>query len=120
MLDLNKLIPAGSGLQLTNAIDINGRGEILAKSVPLSVTPMDDQDLGHLVLLIPRAAKDRDFDDDFKATNIEAPELPAPIPQSSSRTSVSQPHPATPRENLAALWALARQHRIPVVTSPRK
>lgn len=53
MLDLNTLIPPGSGLQLTNAIDINDRGEILAKSDPIGVTPIDDEDLGHLVLLVP-------------------------------------------------------------------
>src|SRR5437763_1597238 len=53
MLDLNTLIPPGSGLQLTNAININDRGEILAKSDPLGVTPIDDADLGHLVLLVP-------------------------------------------------------------------
>lgn len=53
MLDLNTLIPPGSGLQLTNAININDRGEILAKSVSLGVTPIDDEDLGHVVLLVP-------------------------------------------------------------------
>ena len=53
MLDLNTLIPPGSGLQLTNAVNINDRGEILAKSDPLGVTPIDDEDLGHLVLLVP-------------------------------------------------------------------
>lgn len=42
MIDLNTVIPAGSGLQLTYAFNINDRGEILAKS-----------DLGHIVLLIP-------------------------------------------------------------------
>lgn len=58
MLDLNTLIPAGSGLQLTNAININDRGEILAKSVPVGVTPIDDEDLGHVVLLIPCSTND--------------------------------------------------------------
>jgi probable HAF family extracellular repeat protein len=53
MLDLNALIPPGSGLQLTNAININDHGEILAKSDPVGVTPIDDEDLGHLVLLVP-------------------------------------------------------------------
>lgn len=42
MIDLNTVIPAGSGLQLTFAFNINDRGEILAKS-----------DLGHIVLLVP-------------------------------------------------------------------
>jgi len=42
MIDLNTVIPPGSGLQLTFAFNINDRGEILAKS-----------DLGHIVLLVP-------------------------------------------------------------------
>jgi probable HAF family extracellular repeat protein len=58
MLDLNTLIPSGSGLQLTNAININDCGEILAKSFPVGTTPHDDEDLGHLVLLIPRENND--------------------------------------------------------------
>jgi probable HAF family extracellular repeat protein len=58
MLDLNTLIPSDSGLQLTNAFNINDRGEILAKSVPLGVTPIEDEDLGHVVLLIPCDADD--------------------------------------------------------------
>lgn len=53
MRDLNKLIRQGSGLQITNAFNINDRGEILAKSFPIGTTPNDDEDLGHLVLLIP-------------------------------------------------------------------
>ena len=53
MIDLNTVIPPGSGLQLTNAFNINDRGEILAKSVPEGVTPVDDEDLGHVVLLVP-------------------------------------------------------------------
>lgn len=53
MTDLNTVIPPGSGLQLTNAFNINDRGEILAKSISASVTPVDDEDLGHVVLLIP-------------------------------------------------------------------
>jgi probable HAF family extracellular repeat protein len=53
MIDLNSVIPPGSGLQLTNAFNINDRGEILAKSVPEGVTPVDDEDLGHVVLLVP-------------------------------------------------------------------
>ena len=53
MIDLNSVIPPGSGLQLTNAFNINDRGEILAKSIPEGVTPVDDEDLGHVVLLVP-------------------------------------------------------------------
>jgi probable HAF family extracellular repeat protein len=53
MLDLNALIQPATGYQLTNAIDINDRGEILAKAAPVGFTPNDDADLGHLALLIP-------------------------------------------------------------------
>jgi probable HAF family extracellular repeat protein len=53
MLDLNTLIAPGSGWQLTNAFNINDRGEILAKAAPVGFTPNDDEDLGHLVLLVP-------------------------------------------------------------------
>jgi len=53
MQDLNTLIAPGSGWQLTNAFNINDRGEILAKAAPLGFTPHDDADLGHLVLLVP-------------------------------------------------------------------
>jgi hypothetical protein len=38
MLDLNTLIAPGSGFQLTNAFNINDRGEILAKAAPLGFT----------------------------------------------------------------------------------
>ena len=53
MVDLNTVIQPGTGYQLTNAFNINDRGEILAKAAPLGFTPNDDADLGHLALLIP-------------------------------------------------------------------
>ena len=52
MMDLNALIQPGTGYQLTNAIDINGRGEIIANAAPIGFTP-DEEDFGHLALLIP-------------------------------------------------------------------
>jgi probable HAF family extracellular repeat protein len=53
MLDLNKLISPGSGLQLLSAFNINARGEILVKTAPVGTPPSDDEDLGHVALLIP-------------------------------------------------------------------
>jgi probable HAF family extracellular repeat protein len=41
MIDLNTVISPGSGLQLTNVLNINDRGEILAKSIPAGVTPIE-------------------------------------------------------------------------------
>jgi probable HAF family extracellular repeat protein len=52
IVDLNTLIPAGSGVQLRLAYNINDRGEILADSAPIGFTPADAE-LGHQVLLIP-------------------------------------------------------------------
>jgi len=60
MVDLNTLIPPDTGFQLTNAININDRGEILAKAAPVGFTPQDDADLGHLALLIPCGPDDQD------------------------------------------------------------
>jgi probable HAF family extracellular repeat protein len=81
MRDLNKLIRPGSGLQLTNAFNINDRGEILAKSFPIGTTPHDDADLGHLVLLVPCDRDDHEgeyadhdrSDDDAMAPPVSAP-----------------------------------------------
>ena len=53
MRDLNTLIAPGTGLVLTRAIDINDRGEILVQSRAVATPPQDDDDLGHVVLLIP-------------------------------------------------------------------
>jgi probable HAF family extracellular repeat protein len=109
MLDLNTLIAPDSGLQLTNAFNINDRGEILAKSVPLGVTPIDDEDLGHVVLLIPC---EKDGDD---CENV--PSAPTDTVQKSftpiTRHATSLQRPLTPREAVAQ-WReqVARRHRI--------
>ena len=86
MIDLNTVIPPGSGLQLTNALNINDRGEILAKSIPAGVTPIDDEDFGHLVLLVPCEENRGD------CVNILAPALDAKLAVSApARTHVRQP-----------------------------
>jgi probable HAF family extracellular repeat protein len=72
MLDLNTLVPPGSGMQLTNAFNINDRGEILAKAAPLGFTPNDDADLGHLVLLVPCDSGDTGCEgNDARTTSVE-------------------------------------------------
>jgi probable HAF family extracellular repeat protein len=117
MLDLNTLIPPESGFQLTNAFNINDRGEILAKAAPLGFTPNDDADLGHLVLLVPCDSGDADAGcDENDAATLNA------APQSSARMINSLPttSPLTPRQQLAAWRArISRQLRIPVVEAPR-
>jgi probable HAF family extracellular repeat protein len=114
MLDLNTVIPPGSGFQLTNAFNINDRGEILAKAAPLGFTPNDDADLGHLVLLVPCDSDDAGCEEHDAATINAAPHSSAPI------NSVATASPHTPRQQLAA-WRtrLARHFRIPVGETPR-
>jgi hypothetical protein len=70
---LNTLVPTGSGLQLTNAFNINDRGEILAKAAPLGFTPNDDADLGHIVLLVPCDAEEEGCSASLKSADIAPP-----------------------------------------------
>jgi probable HAF family extracellular repeat protein len=118
MLDLNKLIAPGSGVQITNAININDRGEILAKSIPEGVTPIDDLDQGHLVLLIPcerhdhRKGCDADDRDDDSVS-----EPTAPITSRRMPASIAQ-RPQTAKEAVAA-WRTRLLRRYHVPAAPR-
>jgi probable HAF family extracellular repeat protein len=100
MLDLNKLIPPGSGWVLTNAFNINDRGEILAKAAPVGFTPNDDADLGHLALLIP-------CEDDSNCENsIERPETLFPQALAPRGSQLSRPEiaaqPRTLKDNITS------------------
>jgi probable HAF family extracellular repeat protein len=54
MIDLNFFVPEGSSLQqLTDAININERGEILGVGVPPGISPEDVEFGGHVFLLVP-------------------------------------------------------------------
>ena len=86
MIDLNTVIPPGSGLQLTNALNINNRGEILAKSIPAGITPIDDEDLGHVVLLVPCEEDRGDCVNLLASASGAEPAVSAP-----ARTHVRQP-----------------------------
>ncbi len=109
MLDLNTLIAPGSGWQLTRAININDQGEILAAADPLGVTPVDDNDLGRLVLLVPCEADDTGCEGNAAATISVAPQSSAQITNNLATRS-----PRTPHETVAAWRArLARQYHIP-------
>ena len=110
MVDLNTLIPSDSGLQLTNAFNINDRGEILAKSVPLGVSPIDDEDLGHVVLLVPC-----ERDDDCKSNT---PRTTSLIPTGRAVSNLAgagtnPPSPANARNAVVARQQrMARQYRL--------
>jgi probable HAF family extracellular repeat protein len=111
LVDLNNLVAPGSGWQLTKAFNINNRGEILAKAAPVGFTPNDDEDLGHLVLLVPCR-----WGDDACATTADpAPPMPSNL---SARTLGAGerdlgPHNSV-QENVAA-WhdRFARKFNVP-------
>ncbi len=120
MVDLNNLIPPDTGFQLTNAININDRGEILAKAAPVGFTPQDDADLGHIVLLIPCDPEEERCPINESAMDNMSPQN-APIRvQTSSGTNVSPRHRLTPSENVAAWRArLSQKYHVPTTGVPR-
>lgn len=77
VVDLNTVIAPGSGYQLTNAFNINDRGEILAKAAPLGFTPNDDADLGHIVLLVPCEPEAEDCSAILQKVTLNHPDSPA-------------------------------------------
>lgn len=114
MQDLNTLIAPGSGLQLTNAFNINDRGEILAKAAPLGFTPNDDADLGHLVLLVPCQA--------VEEAGCGGSAQSAATTTQSSTSSVVKLGPSPMRPLTGAAWRaqLMRRYHVPAVVSAQK
>jgi probable HAF family extracellular repeat protein len=110
MLDLNTLIAPGSGFQLTNAFNINDRGEILAKAAPLGFTPNDDADLGHLVLLIPcdgEHSDDEGCEDGAESTTAARPAVQSspPVERSGTASEVgAYLHNRFGRKSLLGAW----------------
>jgi hypothetical protein len=102
MLDLNQLIPPGSGWVLTNAININNRGEILAKAAPVGFTPNDDADLGHLTLLVPCNEDAWDCENNIEPTESLSVRGLVPGGSQASRPEI-RIQPRTPKNNLGGL-----------------
>jgi len=112
MLDLNKLIPPGSGWVLTNAFNINDRGEILAKAAPVGFNPNDDADLGHLALLVPCKEDGSDCENRIeRSESLFGRGVALRNGQRSSPTVAGQPR--TPADNAAGWRArFAKQYRV--------
>jgi len=111
MMDLNDLVPSGSGLVLTAGEFINDRGEIGASGV----LPNGDD---HAILLIPCDDTQGDIDGcgDFAQSVNEGPTSPA-FPAKESASQFKQ----TPSESVARLRArLARRYRIPGIGWPKQ
>jgi hypothetical protein len=113
MLDLNQLIPPGSGWVLTNAFNVNDRGEILAKAAPVGFTPDDDADLGHLTLLVPCEEDGSDCENSIERPESLSAQGLAPRSSQLSRPEIPV-QPRTPKDNVATPWRarFAKQYRL--------
>ena len=107
-------------MSITNAFNINDRGEILAKAAPVGFTPEDDADLGHLVLLIPCDREDEGCPIHDREMDEVSSQI-APIRgQGGSGTNVTLRHQSTPSENVAAWGArLSQKYHVPTIGGPR-
>jgi probable HAF family extracellular repeat protein len=115
MVDLNDLIPAGSSLELVEALDINERGEIMGVGVPGRCYP---DFCGHTYLLVPCARTDiQGCEDNGEGTNAAVQSNPVPAINSSTTSPQRRP---TPKERMAAWRAqMAQGYRIPGLGAPR-
>jgi probable HAF family extracellular repeat protein len=89
IVDLNSLIPSNSSLLLTNAENINERGEIAGMGVPAGCQPADVNLCGRAYLLIPCDEKHPGECNDYSMIEVATPQtsfataqLPATVKQS--------------------------------------
>jgi probable HAF family extracellular repeat protein len=119
MRDLNKLIRPGSGIQVTEAFNINDRGEILARSFPLGTKPNDEADLGHLVLLIPCGADEHEGECNHKRWDDDAVTPPVSEPATARAAIVPHSQHSLTAEDGDAGWRgrLVRRMGVPNATT---
>jgi probable HAF family extracellular repeat protein len=124
MIDLNTLVPPGSGLQLTYAVAINDRGEIAGFGVPPGVPPENYDTQGHAYILIPCDANHAETEgcgDAAVGTTAATQRTPAPVtPSPSGRTHANPALIDQTAGKLAALRArLAHGYHIPGLGIPK-
>ena len=79
IVDLNTLVPEGSGIQVTLAETINNRGEIAANGAPSGCEVVEN--CGHALLLIPCDDNHRDIDGcDYSLVDASATAADRPTP----------------------------------------
>ncbi len=104
MIDLNTLIPPGSGLQLTFAFAINDQGEIAGIGVPSGCAPQDVNTCGHAYVLLPRdEAAAEGITSNMPAPGTTGPVTGTPVHPASCVPVSSWQGRATPGRNLPCL-----------------
>jgi hypothetical protein len=114
MRDLNRLIPPGSGLQISNAFNINDCGGILAKSFPIGTTPNDDADLSHIVLLIPCAQEDHEGECSNHDRDGDGVPPPVSTPATSRAAAIPRSSHSLTAEDGAVGWQMRMGRRLVV------
>jgi probable HAF family extracellular repeat protein len=102
-IDLNTLIAPNSSLHLTNANNINERGEIAGSGVPAGCQPADVDTCGHAYLLIPCGHGHADEKECGENPGNSAPMTPRP--------TVITPHPVSNEKVAPSRIPLIRGHR---------
>jgi len=101
-VDLNELIPPDSPLLLTDAVEINDRGEIAGAGVPAGCQPQDADTCGHAYLLIPNG--DCDSNCEQRIADSERAALSAPA-------NIKRTVPQTPAER--ARGTMRQRYHLP-------
>jgi probable HAF family extracellular repeat protein len=109
MVDLNTLIPPNSSLLLTNAIDINDRGEIAGMGVPAGCDPVLQDSCEHAYLLIP----DGDCDSDCEGRIAASQNSVATARQAAqnSAATVRENRPLSPAERIRSM--MRQRYHVP-------
>jgi probable HAF family extracellular repeat protein len=116
MIDLNTLIPANSGLELQDAIDINERGEIAGLGAPSGCDFVETCGLGYV--LIPCGEGTQGCGGDAQGSATATPNSPVPITNNITMSTQGRPT----RNEAVATWRarMAQRYHIPGLgTSPR-
>ena len=106
IVDLNSLIPSNSSLRLTNAENINERGEIAGVGVPAGCQPADVNLCGRAFLLIP----DGDCDSDCEG-RIAASQNNAAPAQNAATMKQGSESPLSPAERFRS--QMRQRYHIP-------
>jgi probable HAF family extracellular repeat protein len=91
MIDLNTLIPVRSTLELTDAFEINDRGEIAGMGVPPGCSSEDE--CGHAFILIPCHSADAqscENDSGHASPSIQNPALKVPATSTQAHRSMAE------------------------------
>ena len=113
MIDLNTLVPSNSSLLLTDAQDINERGEIAGVGVPAGCQPADFDFCGHAYLLVP----DGDCDSDCEGRIAASQNTAAPA-QNAAATKQGSESPVSPAERFRSMMR-QRYHLPGQAAAPR-